>query len=204
MSIAYLDVGDLVIMTAPDGAPRTLVEVQTKFPEVTQEIIGAPALQAVKDFPRNTQVHRKTSGDGTLIGHYTLEAFVDVPVRDKVRVLDSTVVATTSFTTFVDAFAGATVTLIQGGKYMAFFDCECDHDGNNGEVEVELTMNGSPIVSTQRRRRADPADRGQLNFAYPMFDVLETDVFGVAFRNSGVGGSVSLYNRRLTLLYLGD
>ena len=89
MSTAYLNVSDDVLAIAPAATAPSLVDYQKRVPEATQTIVGAPDELVGKQLLGRGDVwtyHQKTSGDGTLIGHYTVtEDVTDLIAQRKVR-----------------------------------------------------------------------------------------------------------------------
>jgi hypothetical protein len=68
--VAFLDVSGDVIAAAPNH-PATLAEMQAKFPSITTKIDNAPDGLQYKNWPKSGYYHRKISGDGSLITHYS-------------------------------------------------------------------------------------------------------------------------------------
>ena len=66
---AYLDSSNDVVGLST--VARTLEEAQAVNPDIATVIDGAPAELGIKDHPKCVIYHRKTSGDGTDISHYT-------------------------------------------------------------------------------------------------------------------------------------
>jgi len=91
MTSAYLnDDGD--VLAVAKNADPSIEEIQNKAPDVTIKISNAPSglkpLRINDPHPNATEYHRKTSGDGTNINHYTVIPDLDAYKARKFQLID--------------------------------------------------------------------------------------------------------------------
>lgn len=91
MASAYLNNNGDVLTVARNADP-SIEEIQNKAPDVTTKISNAPnelkPLRVNDPHPDATEYHRKTSGDGTNINHYTAIPDLDAYKARRFQLID--------------------------------------------------------------------------------------------------------------------
>lgn len=116
-------------------------------------------------------------------------------------IASQTVVPTTS-TTFIDAFAGASITVPKTGNYVVTFEANITRTGGgtpDAEIAIGINSTTVPVASTVRGREAT-SGLGSVVAKDELF-LNQGDTIHGLFRNlSGGPATVDLQNRSLTIV----
>lgn len=100
---------------------------------------------------------------------------------------------------FVSGLGGATISPPEDGDYFVIFEGDADSSNSSGVVEVALFKNGVQVPESTRT--IGPSSSLSTTLVHDILDgLLATDDIGLRFRKVQGPGSVSLGQKRITLL----
>jgi hypothetical protein len=109
----------------------------------------------------------------------------------------------TSSSSYVDAFAGSSVTPPSDGAYLIIFEAETTGTSGNTEVESAFGKNSTTSTLAESERLSDPAGANKVNtitITKVETGLTTSDTIHGIFRKSNGGGSAKLLRRHLTII----
>ena len=117
--------------------------------------------------------------------------------------LASTTLFSTTSATFVDAFAGGTISPPEDGDYFIFFEGEVTGTSGNTVVETAVGKNSTTVAESGSAREHDPSGSGVVTgstSSLVLIGLVTTDDISGIIRKKSGGGSVETRNRRITMI----
>lgn len=142
----------------------------------------------------------KPDGSGGLVFTDLIPA--DLPADN--ATLPSGTLASTASATFVDGFAGGSISPPEDGDYFIIFESEVTGTGGGTRIGISIGLNSTvaeAVAGTERIVEpdggSDPIHNGT---TLVLTGLLTTDTIHGIFRHPSGGGSAQLLNRRITMI----